>query len=67
LGSSLLIKSSFQLRSIQQFKKKLLSDTRFIMISGDVHGPVSNMGNYNSGVIAGTVNIGTLVQSNKSE
>ena len=39
----------------------------FIMISGDVHGPVTNMGNYNSGVIAGTVTIGTLVQSNKSE
>jgi len=39
----------------------------FIMISGDVHGPVTDMGNYNSGVIAGTVTIGTLVQSNKSE
>ena len=35
-----------------------------MMISGDVHGPVSNFGNDNSGVIANTVNI---VQSNKSE
>jgi len=37
------------------------------MFSGDVHGPVTNIGNNNSGVIAGTVTIGTLVQSNKSE
>jgi len=37
------------------------------MISGDVHGPVSNMGNYNSGVIANTVNVGNLIQSNKSK
>jgi len=37
------------------------------MISGDIHGPVTNMGNYNSGVIAGSVTIETLVQSNKSE
>jgi len=42
-----------------------LQSPPFIMISGDVHGPVTNMGNYNSGVIAGS--IGTLVQSNKSE
>ena len=34
------------------------------MISGDVHGPVSNFGNNNSGVIANIVNI---VQSNYSE
>jgi hypothetical protein len=34
------------------------------MISGDVHGPVSNMGNYNSGVIANNVHI---FQSNRSE
>jgi len=37
------------------------------MISGDVNGPVSNMGNNNHGVIAGTVHIENLVQSNKSE
>jgi hypothetical protein len=37
------------------------------MSTGDVHGDASNFGNYNSGVIATTVNIGTLVQSNKSE
>jgi len=35
------------------------------MISDDVHGPVTYLGKYNFGVIAGT--IGTLVQSNKSE
>jgi len=36
------------------------------MIDGDVHGPVSGVGNDNSGVIADTVNVGTI-QSNKSE
>ena len=37
------------------------------MISGDVHGPISNMGHYNSGVIANTVNVENLIQLNKSE
>jgi hypothetical protein len=37
------------------------------MISGDVHGPVSNIGNNNSGVIANTVNTVNIVQSNRSE
>jgi len=37
------------------------------MISGDVHGPVSNFGNNNSGVIANNVNTVNIVQSNKSE
>ena len=36
------------------------------MIDGDVHGPVTDVGNDNSGVIADTVNVGTF-QSNKSE
>ena len=37
------------------------------MISGDVNGPVTDMGNYNSGVIANTVTIRKLVPSNKSK
>jgi len=49
-----------------QLAAELSPSSYSIMISGDVHGPATNMGNYNSGVIAGTVTI-TLVQSNKSE
>jgi hypothetical protein len=45
-----------------------LQSPYFVMISGEVHmGPVSNIGNYNSGMIADTVNVGMLVHSNKSE